>query len=335
MSALERVLLSLITLLLFADVAPGGITFNDGGVHTFGDVLEPDNNVRVDDALNGDPTTVNVVDGASFDDLQVFAASVANVSGGTFNLLWAYHTSKVTVSGGNFIDIWAVQNSTVDVLGGSFRNLRVSSDSTVDVSGGTFNNLLLHHDSTATVSGGAFRRIETSQNSLVDVSGGVFSGIHAGGDSTVDVFGGTAVRLKSDNGSQLNVFAGSFAYLIVYDNSSAKVSGGSFSDKLQAFGQGRVEVTGGTFGEIGANADSVFDVWGTDLAWSGINGEHLTGTLLDGTVLDIPVRRHDNAQINLHNAELHSIPEPASTATFGGLLGMGLIGHWWRRRKVA
>ena len=30
-----------------------------------------------------------------------------------------------------------------------------------------------------------------------------------------------------------------------------------------------------------------------------------------------------------------AIPEPSSLAVFGGLFGLGLIGHWWRRRRKA
>jgi hypothetical protein len=31
---------------------------------------------------------------------------------------------------------------------------------------------------------------------------------------------------------------------------------------------------------------------------------------------------------------LGAVPEPSTLVALTGLLGMGLIGHWWRRRKV-
>jgi hypothetical protein len=56
------------------------------------------------------------------------------------------------------------------------------------------------------------------------------------------------------------------------------------------------------------------------------------GTLQNGTVLEgINWYTEDSGQIVLHNTG--AVPEPSTLVTFSGLLGMGLIGYWRRRRK--
>ena len=171
---------------------------------------------------------------------------------------------------------------------------------------------------------GGVHTISTDLGTLMDVD--VFDGPGSSGTTVNVVPGASFDDLYVYESSMVNVSGGVFDELRSYDSTLVDISGGNF-DLLAAAGSSQIDVTGGNFAEVWAHEASQWDIYGFNLALSSPTGGTLTGTLLDGTTVNVPVSLLHDAVINLHN-----IPEPSSLV----LLSAGMLGLlvFTRRRRA-
>ncbi|MBL7152213.1 MAG: PEP-CTERM sorting domain-containing protein [Phycisphaerae bacterium] len=178
-------------------------------------------------------------------------------------------------------------------------------DSIINIRGGHMDKASARDNSRVTVSGGVLHDFEAHDNSQVTISGGSIRwGFHANESSQITISDGA---ISSD-------FRAS-------DNSQVIVSGGFFRGELLLYDTALLTIEG-----------SDFAVDGTDVGYielTSINGfgyryepsRLLTGTLLNGDVLDSYFRIGNSAKIVL-------VPEPTT------LLLLGLGGLALRRRRT-
>ena len=152
----------------------------------------------------------------------------------------------------------------------------------------------------------------SSGTALVEISGGTFSGGgNAGGSSIVNIRGGEFGRYDASSFATFNIF------------------GGTLLGGVQTSGSAEVNFFGGDIigpGLIFAGNTAVITFFGSGfnfpfgdiVATSGI----LTGTLSDGTPLDVDFVRDPSGTITL--------PEPTALAALGS--GIAMLALLYRRR---
>lgn len=183
--------------------------------------------------------------------------------------------------------------------------------------------------------GGAGLRVD--EFSDVTISGGIFTGGSGGS------VGGDGAFVSSRPGDSLMITGGSFVggsgpsegYGIRLNGfgGTGSISGGSFVGRyglIMREGDFVLDVTGGTFSttnpllpDIALESSSVLNVYGTGLSFDGTD---LTGTLLDGSPIDVRVLINDNAQLNLVNV----VPTPSALGA-ASIAGLALL---MRRRRM-
>ena len=75
--------------------------------------------------------------------------------------------------------------------------------------------------------------------------------------------------------------------------------------------------------------DAVLDVYGAGLA---LNGARLTGTLQDGTAIDVNLDIANGGIVNLHNALVADVPAPATLGLM--LIGLAALARLRLRRRA-
>jgi len=199
--------------------------------------------------------------------------------------------------------------------------LTVQDTSIVNLLGGQIQNASIRGNSLFTMSGGSvinnFLTFDTS--TLVINSGSSISGIGVNGKSFVVVHDIVAASIVTQNSGMTNLFGGTYGLLGVDTLTSGapidvdpvlNIFGGS-GTSLEIHGTGIVNIYGSGFNyPFGAIPDL-----------AGV----VTGTLFDGSPLNIPFIRHDEtAPINLIDAA--TIPLPAAAWMGVSMLtGMGTI----------
>lgn len=178
-------------------------------------------------------------------------------------------------------------------------------------------------DSTVTVSGGLIDRLHAYDNSQVTTSGGHINEIHTHDNSQVTASDGAIWHLIAFDDSQVTVSDGSMSLLFTVDDSRATVSGGVI-ETINASGRSQVDFLYGSIeGWLMADFEGILTIHGSDFAIDGTDvgyieissilgrryhddpDRQLTGTLLNGSRLDVPFNIGDNAKIIL-------VPEPAT-----------------------
>ena len=255
-------------------------TYNDGGIHNISTIMQP-GKVHLDNR-----TTVNILPGGS-------------ITGGFEQ--WAYgiesYFSSVNVSGGS------VKGGTVvgefgwaEGIYASHGEINIYSGS---VTGGTL----------PSIDAGWAHGI-TATNSTINIFGGsVTGGIGqypegyaegiSSGYSTINVFGGNIAGIGVSSGT-LNINGGSIDDDITILDSIVNIYGGDINNSIHVYDRSSVNIYGSGFNyALGLINDA-----------SGV----LTGTLADGTLLNLPFNQDSRSQIVI-------IPEPATLILFaiGGI----------------
>ena len=135
--------------------------------------IEVNTNIHVDFLTSGEPTTVNILDGAKLDStITGYNNSSINVLGGEVNTVSTHNNSTADISGGivNAVDVF--DNSTTAIAGGNVSSLWAWHSSTIDIFDGIVNlNLIPDHNSTVKIYGGWVNRLHASGSSTVTFFG--------------------------------------------------------------------------------------------------------------------------------------------------------------------
>jgi hypothetical protein len=178
----------LLALLGLPSTAFGVIVFEDGGVTDYAGV-EPTGAI-VRDSLAGSPTTVNLRPGADLGPTDVQGSSILNVfEGSTVDDFDVFDTARIDVSGGS--------HGTLDLL----------DDARGTISGATFDGcfpcLRLFANAEALVTGGSFASPSqivalTQGFAALRIRGGSFTGfVRANDDSRIEILGGAFERVQA------------------------------------------------------------------------------------------------------------------------------------------
>ncbi|MFC1596317.1 hypothetical protein ACFL5Q_00025 [Planctomycetota bacterium] len=269
----------------------------------------------------------------------ILLAVLATVAHADF-ILW--DDEQITVNShhqeGNLYD-----TSRADIVaGGEVDELYAHDSSTVNISGGSMGwPSYAYHQSTVTMSAGTMASLFTYNGSRVEVNGGTVTGyLRPYNESSVDISGGSVKYLYVEDSSTVNMSEGSVTYLTAYDSNTLDISGGSVT-LLQVLGDTTLNISGGTIDNaLHTYGSSIVTLNVKDYRLGGgltLEGERLLGTgilsgeWMDGTPRwDIDIATNSGAGIFISQ-----VPEPTTPAALSGLLGMGLIGRWWRRRRAA
>jgi hypothetical protein len=242
-------------------------TFNSGGSHV---VASSESFV---DVYNGGtpsrPTTLTIEPGGMIPFLNVYDTSIANANGGEISHVFMNDSGRL-------------------VVGGT-----------------TIGHINLFETSMATMHAGRvdhFRAYDASHAAIYGGSAGFVSALGRGpdgsvpatiGHSTVDVLGGSVGVLRASVGGIVNVY------------------GGTITD-INPFAGGTSNIYGGTLNSMTLNDGTITNVYGRDfsLVLTGAVGNtpeyRLTGTLSDGSLINVLVLLSSNAELRL-------VPEPAGS----------------------
>jgi len=302
---------------VFGDFAHA-TTFNDGQTHT-ANASGPFDRVSI-----GNSTTLNVLSGANIAGAlatNVFAEygirgttnSLVHIAGGSVR------GGQQPLSGGFAGDALEMNNGFVIVSGGVIRGGNNTSTSgfagngmqvlstSVAISGG----LIQGGDRIGGSSGLAGVGAEIIGGSITFTGGSIIGGANPGGDGA-----GTGLYMRS-------------ASIGVITGGSISRGGPGSQWSVQTMSTARLDIKGGTFnGPFAIGQNSLVNVYGLGLSYSGVNGDFLTGTLQDGSPIHVAVSRSDQGQLILHQ-----VPEPSTVA----LAAIGLIafaGFAVRRRRA-
>ncbi len=263
-------LCSAATVLLAAGPASAVLVFDNGGDNTFNTVSAVP--VVVEDDANGNPTTLNVEDGADIDDpeppfnpndpydgingdtaMEVRDFSIANISGGIFRQdLDAEDNSTVNITGGTFEDdIYVIDSSRVTMSGGSVdEDVYVEGNGEFTLSGGSVGEeVYVRNNSQFTMSGGSVGEdVNVRGNSRAVFDGGVVNeSVEVRGTAELTVNTAEILNdLIAQGNAVINFFDGSVADDVeAYDDAVIYLSGGSFGEDIEADLGGTIDISGG------------------------------------------------------------------------------------------
>jgi hypothetical protein len=288
------------------------IVFDDGKVHVVDAANSfPFEGVLVDDGPPPRPTTtLEVVSGGeigtvSEDDVAAFGSSEVTISGGTLGRdLWLYETADLRMSGGTITQTIRVQdNATATFFGGVIGELNTNGQSLVEVLGGEFTRFFrVNSESVVTVSDAHVSCTEDPECNLRvgDRASLLFGGGHVEGDLVAANFGSAHLVGGHVEGD-----------LVTANYGYASLWGGTIAGSLLALDISLIWIHGSDFNYP---TDEIFETSGT-----------LTGTLDDGTPINIPFRRDPSAHIWL--------PEPSALAALGP--GIAMLALLYRRRRYS
>ncbi len=197
---------TVVVLALAALPAQGTLLFDNGQVNNYSGTDTSGADVK--DSTAGDPTTLNVLSGATLGVTQVFDSSVLNVqAGATFvNTISGQDTSSVNVFGGDIFQVDLLNQSVGDISGGAFscggRCVGLFDTAEVSISGGVFGNsggisILAQEESTAMITGGTFQGdVRAANDSSVDILGGNLSEVTATENAVITFFGDDFIALE-------------------------------------------------------------------------------------------------------------------------------------------
>ncbi len=107
------------------------------------------------------------------------------------------------------------------------------------------------------------------------------------------------------NSSQFKMHGGEISSYLWADNTSkATIDGGIFTAYIHAASSAQVDISGGTMWYLDAEDSSNINIYGTNLLKTS---NTITGTLADGTAINVSYMEKGNGHINLH-----TVPEPST-----------------------
>jgi hypothetical protein len=112
-----------------------------------------------------------------------------------------------------------------------------------------------------------------------------------GGATTVRVISGGTIdyALRSHDSSIIDVLGGSVGWVDAHEFSVVNVSGGVIRE-INVFDASVANIFGGRVDEFCTGSEGgTINVFGRDLSLSGVSGDYLTGTLLDGNPLNAAI----------------------------------------------
>ena len=247
-----------------------------------------------------------------YDGLDALGSSTITVTGGT--------VTGGSASGGD--GMYATGSGPISISGGTFvgninaNGIQVTGSSTVSITDGSF-------------SGGNGVGFQYSGSGSAVISGGTFSGRYGGfnssGTGSVLITGGT---FNGDSGISTSSA-----------DSTITVTGGQFNASFVGNGYGGFSESGGTI-NLFSLGDTPFLINGVPMNNTAIPANTsgtISGTLLDGEVLNTTFSNYDFSRlgtINL-NVGVAPAPEPSQFAAFAvGLLGLGGLRLRARRRQA-
>lgn len=277
-------------------------------------------------------------------DITLLDKASMTMSGGEIFLgISASGESHLSFSGGRTNLVSTGQNSRVLITGGSFNNTDAHGNSEVTISGGLQTGFVTVSDNSHVIisnkdnnPGNHFMRIWAFDYGQITIINGYYDGIVAEGNSTIDISGGE-----------------NLVEFTVRGNSSLRMTDGILKENILLSENGTIVISGGHIGTTSPDEylydrfdsfllsdSSTLVLKGTDFCINGnpvpfgeitslYGGNYIdeplgkiTGTLLNGDLINNTFRIGDNAQIIL-------IPEPCTLLllSLGGLLIRKSISH--------
>ncbi|MFA9476973.1 hypothetical protein ACERK3_01575 [Phycisphaerales bacterium AB-hyl4] len=317
------------------------VTFEDGGEHDFSDGAENDRwNVDVRDSDSDDPTTLNVLDGAWIDALNVWGTSLLEFqSGATTNTLDTNDSSSATLDGGTYEgSVSARDDSQITILGGTFEGRVTANRTHIHVHAGTFEDRIRGFASggvlTASGQDIVAQGVRAEFGGTVNIEAGTYGGdgIYALHDSsTFNISGGTFTdQVRSQDSSNLNISGGIFQQRVsMQDNSIGNVTGGTLNGTVRVQHNAEATFSGGTINRLEArdgpaqatlSDDVIVDdlrvmhdatmhiVGGTfTSAGSGLFVDNTGTANISGGSFDMSIWARDEGVINISGGEFNSL----------------------------
>ncbi len=253
---------------------------------------------------------LRVSDGSILQGVRLTDESRLGSSNGSITGVRLEGASTGEISGGDihgWVTTW--DSSTLHILGGRFEGVLVSHGSSgISFSGGEMGLFNAYDASKVQVSGGSFSSyFSVNDNVTANVADGSFAtpSYRANGSSWSKITAGEIGSLRASDSSILQLAGSTMADYVVAENSASVFISGGVADGLSV--GSAVHWSGGRLsGRI-----SVYDtlsVYGANLE---LRDHRLTGTLADGTDIDVLLDVREQGRVNLLGSELVPVPPPA------------------------
>lgn len=270
--------------------ASGGyLSLDDGGTYTL-DSFHDNYLAIVQNSINGDPTTLEVVEG-----------------GYLYGRIDAWEDSKINVSGGTIdLAIIAYDNTTVNFSGGQARHLSGEGNSIFNVTGGKLDyGISARGNSQYNISGGVMTTLASRDNSNVVITGGTGSNYVAFGNTQVSIMGGTLNSISANGNCEIILSGGLIEDVVYVSSGTVSIVGGSIGSALLTFDGGTIIIDGKDFCIDGIGVD-YGQIFGQGfMSYEDEPVRRLTGILASGETID-------NDFYIMGDSSFMLIPEPAS-----------------------